>query len=115
MNFFGFVEIRDEQSHFNETSSREGLIENEAFRQLRNFVHRTLVNGVLIVAAERNVKTKSGQKQDENGNWDKIEVSIKNIAKTIEEMEQEFDDDGVKSKTRRKKKSEEDKRSCRRT
>lgn len=105
LNFFGFVEIRDEQNHFNETSSREGLIENEAFRQLRNFVHRTLVNGVLIVAAERNVKTTSGQKQDEHGNWDKIEVSIKNIAKTIEEMEQEFDDDDVKSKTRRKKRA----------
>lgn len=104
LNFFGFVELHDESNKFNETSSREGLIENESFRQLRNFIHRTLINGVLIVAAKRNVKTTSGQKQGDDGNWEKIEVSIKNIAKTIEELEQEINGD-EKGKTRRKNKT----------
>lgn len=102
INFFGFVELKDKENNFNETSSREGLIENEAFRQLKNFVHRTIITGVLSVAANRNVKSTSGQKKDEKGNWEKIELRIQNIAKTIEELEKEFDDESPQGKIRRK-------------
>ena len=43
-NIFGFVEISDPQGcNFEETSSREGLIENEAFRQLTDFVNKALI------------------------------------------------------------------------
>lgn len=43
-NLFGFVEIIDpDGSVFEETASREGLIENEAFRQLSDFVNKALV------------------------------------------------------------------------
>lgn len=43
-NLFGFVEISDPQGNeFEETASREGLIENEAFRQLTDFIHKALV------------------------------------------------------------------------
>lgn len=45
-HLFGFVEIIDDetagQAMFQETSSREGLIENESFRQLVNFVYAAL-------------------------------------------------------------------------
>ena len=43
-NLFGFVELldNDKKNIFEETSSREGLIVNEAFIQLRNFVHYAL-------------------------------------------------------------------------
>lgn len=105
LNFFGFVEIKDNDNKYNETSSREGLIENEAFRQLKNFIHRTIITGVLKVSVARNTKLKPSQKKDEKGNWEKIEVRIKNIAKTIEELEQEFEDDSDQSKTRRKKRT----------
>ncbi len=43
-NLFGFVEIIDPTGHtFEETASREGLIENEAFNQLSEFINKSLV------------------------------------------------------------------------
>lgn len=43
-NLFGFVEITDAEGHtFEETASREGLIENEAFKQLSEFIHKSLI------------------------------------------------------------------------
>lgn len=43
-NLFGFVEIIDQNGHvFEETASREGLIENESFRQLSDFINKALV------------------------------------------------------------------------
>ena len=42
-NLFGFVEVLDsEGALFEETASREGLIENEAYKQLRVFVKKAL-------------------------------------------------------------------------
>lgn len=42
-NLFGFVEITDSEGIiFEETASREGLIENEAFLQLQDFVTKTI-------------------------------------------------------------------------
>lgn len=44
-NLYGFVEITDPEGNlFEETASREGLIENEAFRQLSDFLHKSLVS-----------------------------------------------------------------------
>ena len=43
-NLFGFVEISDPNGDaFEETASREGLIENESFRQLTDFIHKALI------------------------------------------------------------------------
>lgn len=42
-NFFGFVEIIDSDGDlFEETASREGLLENEAYKELKDFVHKAL-------------------------------------------------------------------------
>ena len=42
-NFFGFVEIIDPKGTlFEETASREGLLENDAFRELADFLHKSL-------------------------------------------------------------------------
>lgn len=42
-NLFGFVEIIDPNGTiFEETASREGLIENESFRQLSDFINKSL-------------------------------------------------------------------------
>jgi len=42
-NFFGFVEIIDsDRDLFEETASREGLLENEAYKELKDFVHKAL-------------------------------------------------------------------------
>lgn len=62
-NFFGFVEITDPEAKiFEETSSREGLIENDAFRELTDFVHRVLISAVLKVSEIRGTKGTSSQK-----------------------------------------------------
>lgn len=103
-NFFGFVELTDRDNKFNETSSREGLTENEAFIQLQNFVYRTLITGVIKVAEVRNVKIKTNQQKSEDGDWEKIEFRIKNIAHTLEELDQELDIESGKTEVRNKRK-----------
>lgn len=56
-NFFGFVEIRDPKNiFFNETSSREGLIDNEAFKELQGFLYTALTKSVLDIAEARGKK-----------------------------------------------------------
>jgi signal transduction histidine kinase len=104
INFFGFVELTDTEKVFNETSSREGLMENEALIQLKNFVYRTLLTGVIKVAEVRNVKIVSGQKS-EDGLYENIEVRIKDIAHTLEALDRELEKEegNVQIKQRRKK------------
>ncbi len=107
LNFFGFVELTDTEKVFNETSSREGLMENEALIQLQNFIYRTLITGVIKVAEVRNVKIASGQKK-EGKVWEKIEVRIKDIAHTLEALDQELEKEegNIQVKRKRKKKIE---------
>lgn len=62
-NFFGHVEIDAELNPlFEETSSREGIIENEAFTELQKFVRTAVEWGVKRVAEARERKTSAGQK-----------------------------------------------------
>lgn len=105
INFFGFVELTDLEKKFNETSSREGLVENEALIQLQNFLYRTLITGVIKVAEVRNIKIASGQKK-EGEVWEKIEVRIKNIAHTLEalDLELEKEEGNIQIKQKRRKK-----------
>ncbi|MDT0676997.1 sensor histidine kinase [Autumnicola musiva] len=68
-SFFGFVEINDNTGHlFEETASREGLIENEAFQELSDFIYRSITSAVLKVAELRNRKGTAGQRD-----WEKRE------------------------------------------
>lgn len=104
LNFFGFVELTDNDKIFNETSSREGLLENEALVQLQNFVYRTLMTCILKVAEVRNIKIVSGQRK-EGKLYEKIEVRIKDIAHTLEslDIELEKEEGNIQVKNRRKK------------
>lgn len=62
-NFLGFIEISDvDGARFQETASREGLIENEAFFQLQDFAYRAIVAGVVEVARVRKRKLFAGDK-----------------------------------------------------
>ncbi len=62
-NFFGQVELASvENVLLEETSSREGLIENEAFAQLADFVRGGLEWAAMRVAAARERKQTAGQK-----------------------------------------------------
>lgn len=106
INFFGFVEINDSSGNFEETSSREGLMENDSFIQLQNFVYRTIATAVVKLAELRNIKIASGQDKDEDGNWEKIEYRIKNIAFTLDELDKalQSEEGSIVAKAKRKKK-----------
>jgi signal transduction histidine kinase len=59
-NFLGIVEINDRTGRvFEETSSREGLIENDAFRELQTICSRILITGAQRLAE---VRYKGGKK-----------------------------------------------------
>jgi len=58
-NFLGFVELVDPQGHvFEETASREGLIANEGFEELKVFIGDVLETSILRIAEARNKKQK---------------------------------------------------------
>ena len=64
-NFFGFIELVDPDNNlFEELTNREGLIENKAFKELREFTYRVLTASILRVAEARGKKQTRGQK-----NW----------------------------------------------
>jgi signal transduction histidine kinase len=64
-NFFGFVEVHDpEATTFEETASREGLIQNDAYRELVDFAFKVLKGAATRVGQLRGRKTSAGQK-----NW----------------------------------------------
>ncbi len=105
ISFFGFVEIDDSSGDFEETSSREGLMNNDAMIQLQNFTYRAILNSVIKIAEVRNIKVVSGQKKDEKGNWEKIDIRVKNIAHTLDELDKALETgDGVVAKKQRRKK-----------
>lgn len=86
INFFGFVQLDDSDSTFEETASREGLIETEAFTELTTFVYRCLLNAVQRIAHLRGRKATASQKNftpnDKKKNIDpmtKIEEAVKSL------------------------------------
>lgn len=104
INFFGFVEITDNNNQFQETSSREGLIENDAFIQLQNFVYRSILTSVVRIAELRNIKIISNQKKYDKTHYEKIEITINNIATTIEELDKILDTETGSITTKRRSK-----------
>lgn len=84
VNFFGFIEIMDQNGEiFQELSSREGLLENEAFNELKDFAYKVLTDATLKINTARDVKTKTGQK-----NWvpKKPKEILENVAAKLEEV-----------------------------
>lgn len=62
-NFFGHSEFSSDENPFlEETSSREGLIENESYEELQKFVRTCLEWAALRIAAVRGRKQKASQK-----------------------------------------------------
>jgi hypothetical protein len=89
-NFFGFVEVSENSNLMEETSSREGLQENQAFSELQDFVYRCLVASATEVARARGIKERASQK-----NWDKKKerpkTRVLNFTKRIVEEAEEFE------------------------
>lgn len=106
LSFFGFVEITDDSGDFEETSSREGLLNNIAMIQLQNFMYRAIINSVIKIAENRNIKIVSGQKKDDKGNWEKIEIRVRNIAHTLDELDKALEEQEPSLVARRKRKEQ---------
>lgn len=82
-NFFGFIEVRDSEGEvFEETSSREGLIENEAYQQLTDFGFKTITAAVIKIAGAR------GRKQTSSIQWEPPTFSEKaeSLAERLESL-----------------------------
>lgn len=60
-NFFGVIEVHDRSgSMFEEHTSREGLIETPAFRELRDIASAVLVSAATRISEDRGRKTRAG-------------------------------------------------------
>jgi signal transduction histidine kinase len=85
-SLFGFVEIADPEGKlFEETASREGLIENKAFKQLSDFINKSLVK-----ARDRIVEKITTFKEDTN--TDDFTQSSEQQEQSNEEMLQTLKD-----------------------
>lgn len=98
-NFFGFVEVIDRQGDFfEETASREGLLENDALLELRDFVYKALLKGRDLVSSAIMVEKEnqtSSEREKSHGDkstedlLDEIEKISKSKKKTETETETE--------------------------
>lgn len=62
-NFFGVVEVRDPEGvMFEEHTSREGLLETQAFIELRDLAHTVLVTAVGAISDARGKKTRASDR-----------------------------------------------------
>lgn len=91
VNFFGFVELLENiETFFEETSSREGLIESPAFHELTDFVYRSITSAVMKIAELRNRKsTTSTAKESEKKSSEIVDSAIGKIKAVIEKSKSE--------------------------
>lgn len=110
-NLFGFVEIIDPYgSVFEETASREGLIENEAFKQLSDFINKALVAARgRIVEKITNFKKKTNQ-DDYTIETDEDVRTTQEMLDTLKLLLDEKEEATSNSDEDKEKKKEHDKR-----
>jgi len=83
LHFFGFAEVIDKEgNNFQELSSREGLLETNSFKELKDFGYKVLTDVAIKISQARERKSTAGQKD-----WDK-----KTSSDIIKEVKKEFDD-----------------------
>ena len=103
-NFFGFVEIIDKEGElFEETASREGLIENEALDELKDFIRKAIIAGIRRLSPfVYSEKKKRDEKRKDNKS---IKAKIEGIQAKIDEFSKEEqdsetqDDQGIPNKS----------------
>jgi hypothetical protein len=91
-NFFGFVELQDNDGIFEETSSREGLIENDYLKELINFVYRSIISAVIKVSELRDRKATASQKnfkRKEDDPTEKTDKAVEELAEFFSEKDSE--------------------------
>lgn len=93
-NLYGFVEITDPDGNlFEETASREGLIENEAFLQLSDFLHKSLVSARQRVSEGVTLfREQSGNIEDSIEDSEEKQQSTEEKLKALEDLVENLDD-----------------------
>lgn len=92
-NFFGFVEISDDNDKFQELSSREGLFNNEAYEELITFAYKAIGSAVSRIAAERGIKVKTGQKNWEPKYSRDPKLAVKQTADELDKIADKLEKD----------------------
>lgn len=107
-NLFGFVEITDPEGKlFEETASREGLIENEAFLQLSDFLHKSLIAARQRIS-EGVTLFKEQQVWDENFT-EESEEKQQSTEEKLKELEEIVEDLGDQKEDTQREQSNSDK------
>ena len=84
-NFLGFVEIVDVGGDiFEETSSREGLLESAAFKELQLFVGNALEEFAVAIGAERGRKGKPTKSLQTTPPIERIGAALEKLDKSID-------------------------------
>ncbi|RLA80941.1 MAG: ATP-binding protein [Epsilonproteobacteria bacterium] len=82
INYFGFIEIFDENGeNFEEQSNREGLIENNAFIELQDFAYKVLTALAIKIGHVRGMKVTTNQEDWEHK---KIKPSLDDVLKKLD-------------------------------
>lgn len=103
INFFGFLEVNNDfGEQFEELSSREGLIENNALTELEDFGYKSLIASVNRIASERGRKLTSGQKD-----WKSEPKPEETIEEVIEELEEIVKEESNGEDTKKRSESTE--------
>jgi len=100
-NFIGFVDLLDQEGKtFEETSSREGLINNPAYTELVDYILRSLVTGIQRVAEIRGRKQTASQKGWQRSGPARLEYISKRLIGLAKELEQGKASSGVAQQVR---------------
>ena len=88
-NFLGFIELNDPNGQlFEERASREGLIENKAFSELRNFTYTSIIGGIQRIAEARQKKRTAGQVDWQQSGNEPSESLVDKTQKLVEKVKQ---------------------------
>jgi signal transduction histidine kinase/anti-sigma regulatory factor (Ser/Thr protein kinase) len=98
-NLFGFVEITDPEGKiFEETASREGLIENEAFMQLEDFLQKSFIaarqriaESLLSFKEQENVEDFTEDTDEKQQSTEEKLIELENLVDEINDKDEEQD------------------------
>ncbi len=94
-NFLGAVSLEDDEGLFEETSSREGLLENPAFDELTRVLHSVLVTAVRDIDAERTrraLKRERGTATDDEADDDaSVDQAANDLVSALAEVQAAVD------------------------
>lgn len=86
-NWIGIVELSDSNGQiFEEKSSREGLIENTAFMEMKAFLYKALTETAILIAIAREKKITANQKDWKSASNDNPIAAIKEVTDELDEI-----------------------------